>query len=243
MKRSSRRAVAVLTVLSMFTFSGLASAAQDGDTVINYGYDPNSQFFMWNVTALDYEPFVGNDDNEPFDLDALLEACGLETPDEPTSYGFTFDGETVLLYELDDEGNFDPEGEPVDLGDCGGLNGGFVTGPNGQVNHGMFMKLFNSMYDGPNRGCLVSMLARSDLGKGDHMVKPGDTDSDDEADDEAETLVEGNVAFTTLTAQCERGRDKDGESDDEGNGRGGPPQHVLDKFGGEHPGKAKGNRP
>jgi hypothetical protein len=248
MKNSGKRAIAVLTAIAMFTFSGIALAADGDNTVVNFGYDQNSQFFMWNVTALDHEPYDSEGGEDPMDLDALLEACGLETQDEATSYGFTFDGETILLFELDEEGNFDPTSdEPVDLGDCGALTGGFVAGPAGQVNHGMFMRLFNSMYDGTNRGCLVSLLARSDLGKGDQMVRPGDTDSDAETDEPSSTVEDGNVTFTTLTAQCNgKGADDgDDEVSDSDSGRRGPPQHVLDKFGGEMPGKSgsAGNRP
>lgn len=241
MKSSNFRAVAVLTALAMFAFSGLAFAAENDDTVFNFGYDPNSQFFMWNVTALEYETPAEESEGDGMDLEALFEACGLETPDEPTSYGYTFDGETISLFELDEEGNFDPEGEPTDLGDCGSMNGGFVAGPNGQVNHGVFLKLFNSMYDGPNRGCLVSQIAKSGLGKGDQKVKPGDVDTEDEAEEPATTVEDGRVTFTTATATCNRGPSTKGDGDDEDEEnegqRGGPPQHVLDKFGGEHPGK------
>ncbi len=248
MKNSGKRAVAVLTAIAMFALSGLALAAEGDNTVVNFGYDQNSQFFMWNVTSLDHEPYdEGSEEGAESDLDALLEACGLENTEEATSYGFTFDGETIRLFELDDEGNFDPEGEPVELGDCGTLTGGFVTGPAGQVNHGMFMKLFNSMYDGPNRGCLVRLIARSDLGKGDHKVKPG-VDDGDGSDEPTLTVEDGNMTFTTLTTECQGKGARDGEDDaesDSDTGRRGPPQHVLDKFGGEKPGKSgsAGNRP
>ena len=241
MKRSST--VALLTAISMFIFSGLAMAAQNDDTVVNFGYDANSQFFLWNVTSLDYQPYTGEEAEETLDLEGLLEACGLETED-PTSYGYTYDGEMIVLYGLNDEGAFDPEtDEPLDLGDCGSFDGGFVAGPNGQVNHGMFMKLFNSMYDGPTRGCLVSLLARSGLGKGDHKVRPGDVEMDGE-DEETATVEDGNVTFSTATTKCERGKGGEDDADEAGDdgARRGPPQHVLDKFGGNHPGKGQAGK-
>ncbi|HUF15645.1 MAG TPA: hypothetical protein VMQ46_07135 [Acidimicrobiia bacterium] len=241
MRRVKRGGIAVLAIIGLFALSGLAMAATDeeNDTVFNYGYDEDSQFFMWNVTSLDYEP-----DQEALaeilfaDFDELLEACGLaagEGEDEIV-YGYTFDGESITLHELDSEGIFDPEAEGIDPGDCGELNGGYVTGPNGQVNHGMFMKLFNSLYDGPNRGCVVRHIAQSDLGKDDQQVL---ADPEFEPEEDPEPIEDGNVSFTTVGADCvhsDTGDDVEGAGN---GGRRGPPQHVLDKWGEDgKPGKS-----
>lgn len=77
-----------------------------------------------------------------------------------------------------------------------GSSGLEVSGPNGQVNHGMFMKLFNSLWQGQGRGCVVRHLAKSDLGKGDQQVKPGDTS-------DADLTEPGVVDLTTVETRCQ----------------------------------------
>ena len=257
MKRLSRTAVIVLAALGLTALSGIALAAGGDDTVFNYGYDEGSQFFMWNVTSLEYDPdyealdeTLGDEDPEATDdLEALLEACGLAAPEgaEAIEYGYTFDGETVELFALTD-GFFNPEtDEPFEVGECGEVTGGYVTGPQGQVNHGMFLKLFNSMYDGPKRGCLVRHIAQSDLGKGDQQVE---ADPDFEADETVQTIEDGSVIFTTAITDCLHGPDRGGDEDAQDDGdRRGPPEWVRDKRGDDHPanrgdgekGNGKGN--
>lgn len=228
-----KEAVAILTTMGLLAMSGIALAS-DGDTVFNYGYDQSNQFFYWNVTSLDHEPGYET-------LDDALEACGLAAAEgeDPAEYGYTFDGDTITVYTLTEEGALGDPLESVEVGECGGFSGGYVTGPQGQVNKGMFMKLFNQVYEGPGRGCLVRHLARSSLGMGDLMVQ---SDPDFEAEDEVMTIEDGRIIFATAAAGCLKGPgnghgDEDDDSDSERNG---PPQFVLDKFGGEHPGKGKG---
>jgi hypothetical protein len=258
-KRLSRSVVIVLTAIGLLALSGIALAAVEGqeDTVFNYGYDEDSQFFAWNVTSLEYDPnyealedTLGDEEKAPSeDLAALLEACGLAAPEgeEPIEYGYTFDGETIELYALTD-GSFDPDADlPVESGDCGEITGGYVTGPEGQVNHGMFLRLFNSLYEGANRGCLVRHIAQSDLGKGDQQVE---ADPAFEAGDTVEPIEDGTIDFTTVAADCVRGPqggDDEGEENElegEDNDRRGPPQWVRDKLGDDHPanrGNGNGN--
>jgi hypothetical protein len=107
----------------------------------------------------------------------------------------------------------DPDADP----ECE-LTGGEVAGPNGQVNHGMFMKLFNSLYDGNSRGCVIRHLAQSDLGKGDQQVKVGD-ETDVETEETDDTAP---IDFTTVEADCEKGGADTGLEDSNGNGNGKP---------------------
>jgi hypothetical protein len=88
----------------------------------------------------------------------------------------------------------EPPGVESSDTECG-TSGLEVSGPNGQVNHGMFMKLFNSLWQGLGRGCVVRHLAQSDLGKGDQQVKPGDT---------TDTVLEepGVIDLTTVETRC-----------------------------------------
>ena len=94
-------------------------------------------------------------------------------------------------------------------GECG-VYGAIVAGPNGQINHGQFMKvaksLFNSLYDIKGQGCIVRHLAKSSIGKGNdpsHLTVS-----------EAEALAFvfggedtfGDIEFTTIEADCDRGK-------------------------------------
>ena len=95
-------------------------------------------------------------------------------------------------------------------GECG-LAGGDVSGPNGQVNHGMFMKLFNSVYEGTGRGCVMRHLAHSDLGKGDQQIQVSDVDP------AFEPVADGDIGtldLSSVMADCEHGK-KDGAEGEE----------------------------
>jgi hypothetical protein len=271
--KMKRRLVVGLALIAAFAFSGLAFAATDGDedAVINLGYDGDdgNHFFMWNVTFLEYEPDTeGLEETlEGYDQEkfaALVEACGLEgdDPENPVEYTYTYDPSTgEITVELDDEGDEGSEAEESELEDpeaeeivCGDWMGGDVTGPAGQVNHGMFLRFFNHNYEGEYKGCITSHIARSGLGKGDDQVKAGDTETEGEEGEapaeETVEPVEGTITFETVLADCQKGpKGPKGEAedgDDEGQRRG-PPQHVLDKhadkWGEGGPGKSGKNQP
>lgn len=112
------------------------------------------------------------------------------------------------------------------------LTEGEVAGPNGQVNHGMFMKLFNSVFEGSGRGCVVRHLAQSDLGKGDQQVKGGE-----EGSDATDVEAEESIDFTTIETLCQKGS---GDGDDAGieeEGKGKP------SWAGKPEGKGKSESP
>ena len=244
MDRLRKRLVVGLTAIAAFAFTGIAMAAEGDDTVVNFGYDDQTHFFVWNVTSLEYPPDEGQLDEllegyQEAQLEALLAACGLEgdDPEILDQYTYTFDPATGLITVTSEGG--EAGGEEIV---CGDFSGGDVTGPAGQVNHGMFLKLFNEIYDGEGRGCIVSHIARSGLGKGDQQVNADEsTGSDDgETTDPTEgesEVLEGSISFTTVTTDCQHGKSDDEDGSEEGQG---PPQHVLDKFGGEHPRDTKG---
>jgi len=109
--------------------------------------------------------------------------------------------------EVDSEA-FTAADDPIDYtgadGDCG-LSGGLVGGPNGQINHGQFMKSFHELVGKADRGCLNRLMAQSDLGKGDQQIRTSDVDPDFAAGDS------GFIEFETFTADCERGNKEKGE--------------------------------
>ena len=223
MRAQDRKITIAVAAVAIFLLGLAASAAMDDDTVVNLGYDEDSHFFIWNVTSLDYEPWLdaveADDELGEADLETLLAMCGIEVEGaELTTLDYTFDGAVLSVV--------DSEGEPVDTGTCGPFTGALVTGPAGQVNHGMFMKAFNSLYEGTHRGCVARVIAQSGLGKDEQQVRPGDIDDTPEGDGPEDATVEGTAAFETETTRC--GVAKEDKV-------GGPPAHVLEKFGGEHP--------
>lgn len=207
-----RRLTITLAVVGMLASAGIAAAAEEDreDTVFNYGYDAENHVLVWGAHPTDG-----------------LYDCTIEVEGNlAATYGITSDGLVVVETLHDDEGlevmftptaeedlsdEFEPATEDVAYtgpdGECV-VGGGVVEGPNGQVNHGMVMKLFNQVYEGPGRGCLVRHLAKSDFGKGDQQVNVPDVDT--EAPDLADG-AEGELAFQTALADCEHGNAGNGD--------------------------------
>jgi len=238
MRRFRRSGSALLILVGLVAGTGTSVAWADtdeeevvdtedvADTLFNFGYDLINRILLWNLSALDG-----------------LYDCTLENGQLTATYGEASDQGVIPVDNLEDEAgvtsfpNRPQEEVAEDLeaadapiaysggdGECG-LSGGEVTGPNGQVNHGMFMKLFNSLYEGKGRGCVVRHLAQSDLGKGDQQVKASEG-----PDIEPVTAGDtGTIDFATAEAACEhgekdkgdRGEDTDIEVED-GNGK---PEH------------------
>jgi hypothetical protein len=142
-------------------------------------------------------------------------AVDIEVADTLFTFGYDMISRTFLwnLSSLEEP----PECALDGLGDDCPLTGGEVSGPNGQVNHGMFLKLFNSLYEGMRRGCVVRHLAQSDLGKGDQQVKPGD-----EAGEPGEV---GIIDFTAIATDCNHHVDEEDDDVAEG-GSHGKPDHA-----------------
>lgn len=197
-----------IAVLGLFALSGLATAAEHdtdetNDTVFNYGYDEENKVLVWGTSPSD-----------------SLYDCTLENGPIDTSYGSSDDGviqvpllesEGVLVMfpprpesELDDD--VLPADEPANYtgsdGECG-VTGVLVPGPNGQVNHGMYLKAINSVFEGQGRGCINRHIARSGLGKDDQQIRVSDVSDSPE-------LIEGDggtIDFSTVLADCQRGNE------------------------------------
>ena len=242
MRTHRRFGVIVLVLAAMFAGSSVAWAQTEvddaieiedsedvTDTLFNLGYDPFNRLLLWNLSALDG-----------------IYDCTLENGPLTATYGETSETGVVLVDILEDDAgavqfpnrpaeqvadDLEPADSPVAYtgaeGVCG-LSGGEVSGPNGQVNHGMFMKLFNSLFDGRGRGCVTRHLAQSDLGKGEQQVHANDT-TPFESVESGDT---GSVDFTTAEADCEHGRKADGQGEGAeleargGNGSNGKPDHA-----------------
>lgn len=230
MQKLKRTGTILLTVLGLLVMSGLAMAATDddkNDTVFNYGYDVDEQFLIWNVSSLDYEPNYGALFEE------LYSECSLDT--QTFSYIVGDLGLELTEAGPAEEGSSEPV--PTDQLECGPFVGGYVTGPNGQINHGQFMKLFNSMYDGPRRGCISRHLAHSLLGKNDQKLTVREAA---ELNPPYQPDGLGEVTFSSEVADCLNKKAQNGE-DGPGNSAAGKAKKA-DKWPDGKPGKS-GNAP
>jgi hypothetical protein len=197
-------------VLGLLAMSGIALGAEgdevdEGDTVLNYGYDDQAGVLVWNATS-NQGPYDCSLENGTLTVtytnapDGVILVDGVADSGTPVSFPARPDSEAAPESSVDYTG---PEGE------CG-LAAGFVAGPNGQINHGMFMKLVNSMFrsvfDGKGRGCINKHFAQSALGKDEQQVKVSDVDQDSTA----EEITEGMIDFETVITDCFHGN-ADGE--------------------------------
>ncbi len=211
LKRSS---VFLIVVMGLLATSGIALAGHEDshseDTQFSFGYDETETNHILSLNiGPNWKPYVCDFENGP-----LTATYG--DPDPNTGIR--------AITELVDEGNdpweFKPRTEETGLhkdetlvndpvkyagtdGKCA-LWGVEVAGPNGQFNHGQFMKaaksLFNGLYEVKGHGCLVRHLAQSDIGK------TGWTEPD--------------ITFFTFEADCDRGKKQgNGEAESTRGGR------------------------
>ncbi len=188
MKKLKRSAIATFVALGLFVSSGIAVAETLEDDV------PEEE-------TIDTELMADTLFSFGYDLMNGLLLWNISSIDEPCALPTSEESET------DPEAESDPDCE---------LTEGEVAGPNGQVNHGMFMKLFNSLYEGTGRGCVVRHLAQSDLGKGDQQVKGGEEEAEPDA---SEVEDEYEVDFTTIETLCHEDDAEDAELEEEGKGK------------------------
>ena len=228
--RSQRtRFLALAVVAAMLMTSGIALADSHdveepedtrNDTLFSFGYDLVNRLLVWNISVL------GGQYDCTLENGTLTATYGEEGESGVIPVDGLEDEDGVVVFPARPEDELDEGVEPADGpadyegadGPCG-VVAADVTGPSGQVNHGMFMKLFNSLFEGTGRGCLVRHLAGSDLGKGPQQVKVGESDSD--SSDPATT---GEVDFTSVEADCDKakptGEEAEEDSEGVGNGKG-----------------------
>lgn len=197
----TRKRIGLISVLvaSLFVTSGIAAASEHEDTTFNYGYDSDNRLLLINTIAWGE------------DVEATDAPCQLDTDlsDEAGT-------EHEATYTAGDPIEVDPleSGEGAEAETCE-LQAAEVSGPNGQVNHGMIMKAFKTIFDGAHRGCVNRYLAQSDFGKGDQQVQAGE-----EAATFEPALEPAMVEFFTALADCEHGEEDEIEGEIEGQGNG-----------------------
>lgn len=209
MKKLKRPAIVTLVAMGLLVSSGVA-LAETSETGVIEEEATDTELVMDTLFSFGYDLINGL---FLWNISSHNEPCALPTAEET---------------QTDPGAESDPDCE---------LTGGEVAGPNGQVNHGMFMKLFNSLYEGTGRGCVVRHLAQSDLGKGDQQVKGGE-ETETETDSVAvESDTEEIVDFTTVETVCQHGPGSGDELESEDDGTGKPP------WAGKPEGKGKPDSP
>jgi hypothetical protein len=199
-----------LVAASLVVSGGVALAAvedEDADTLFNFGYDADNHVLIFDSSATD----------SPFDctLENGALTVGYSEAEWPLIESLRFEGSDFMFSarpaeEVGEE--YTPATDPVPYSSEEGapcaLDAGEVAGPNGQINHGQFMRLFNHLYKGGNRGCLARWLAQSDLGKGEQQLRTPDVDPG------FTPAMSGEVDFTTAPTNCDHGRGNDSGDED-----------------------------
>jgi hypothetical protein len=225
MRLPRRTLILLIALTTLVGLSGIALAEHEDakeDTSFSFGYDEANQALIINSGPNDglYECVFENgvltttygeaDENGVIPVDTLEDEEGPKEFD-PTEEHFLADdlepAEDPFVYDGAD-------------GECG-ASAVSVAGPNGQVNHGMFMRAFNQMLkeqDMKGRGCLVRHLANSDLGRTEStQIKTSD------ADPEFEMTDNGEATFLTVQADCLHGKNdpnfKNGGEEARGQGK------------------------
>ncbi len=212
MSRLRRSSIVLLIAFGLIAVAGIASAVEadpaeepSEDTLFNFGYDEANHILLVGTSATD-STYDCTLENEKVTLTA--------------QYGATEDGDirVDMLLAEDQEVLFanrtevgsditsvtDPAPYAADE-DCG-VSAGVVGGPNGQINHGQFMKLIHQLVDGRGMGCLNRVIAQSDLGKGDQQLLTSDVGAT------LAPATSGQVDFTTVAADCNRDKKDKGEN-------------------------------
>ena len=206
MLKLKRSSVVLFVLVGMLSVSSIAFAeheeSHDEDTLFSFGYDMENHLLSINLGPND-----------------TLYTCQLENGALTATYGEAGEDGIIPVDELKDVAEvvtFDPRDElelakglteesgPVEYsgadGECG-VSGVVVAGPNGQINHGQFMKAVKSLFDIKGQGCIVRYLAKSDIGRTDETkVRTSDVDPLFEI---GET---GDINFSTVQADCSHGK-------------------------------------
>jgi hypothetical protein len=201
----------------LLAISGLALAEHEDDhpedTLFSFGYDAENHILAINLGANDTLYLCDYGDDEltatysTVNDDGSVEVTDLEDADGVKTF------EPRLQHELAD-GLVEAE-TPVEYtggdGECA-LTGAVVAGPNGQINHGQFMKAAKSLLDINGHGCVVRYLAKSDIGRTDETkIRTPDVD------DSFEPRDTGDITLESFEADCNRGKNgKNGKNEDNG---------------------------
>ena len=186
-----------------------------GDTLISYGYDAENHAFIVHTSSTD----------SAYDCTVPAEVLVGYGSLEDGSFEVTLFEEEGIAVEFDERApgeatealDGQPAAEPDQI--CQ-FDASVIAGPNGQINHGQFMKLFHQIVGKETSRCFNRIIAQSDLGKGDQQVRTSDIEDAVAGAEAEEAFEEGVAGFETFVATCDPGKKDRGD---------------------DHPSKTKGN--
>lgn len=204
MKRN-RSLVTAAVLAALMAISSVALAdheePRDDDTIVSFGYDAENDYLALNSGDND-TPWICDFSN------GALEAGYGDSDGSPIVETLEGEGgEWEFLpreeHEVSDDYETAEDPSPYSDGECE-LVLSSIAGPNGQRNHGQFVKAAKNLLDMKGHGCIIREFAKSDIGKGGEL---------DDLDDEFEAGTEGEIQFTTFEADCEKPNKKGGNGE------------------------------
>src|SRR5690606_1127222 len=144
------------------------------------------------------------------------------------------DSAEPVTFPIRDDATAEPIPHAVD-GDCA-LSGGVVPGPNGQVDHGMFMKPDNPLDDRNSRGYHVRHLARSGLDEVRQPIRMPEV-----GDQVLTTPESGRMDIESVLTRC--GLSDDGDTEETADDRAERAGKRKPPWAGQSGGNGKGKPP
>ena len=216
MSKLKKSSTVLVVIMSLFATSAVAMAQHNDDhpedTQFSFGYDDLNHFLAINIGAND-TVYNCQFENGTLVYEIDLTGDGVIPVTSLTDSGSP---KTFTARPADQVGDYTPAAPGTTVaytgitGQCP-ASGVIVAGPNGQINHGQFMKAAKSLlslYSMKGMGCVVRHLAQSDIGRTDATrVRVGD----DEASSFTPT-TSGEIDFKTIEADCVHGKKDRGPS-------------------------------
>lgn len=213
---TKRLSIVVAVLTGLLAISSVAFAdhdePRDDDTTVSFGYDEVNHILAVNSGDND-TPYVCEFRNGALDATYVDILNGFFEIDSLMSGGSPWDFDARDASEVSHD--YDPYAPGLPIlytgveGECA-VHGALVGGPNGQINHGQFMKAAKSLIDKKGRGCIVREFAHSDIGK---------TEATRLRTSDVEPLFEpadsGDIIFETFEADCSK-PNKKGDRGDKG---------------------------
>jgi hypothetical protein len=177
-----------------------------GDTLISYGYDAENHAFIVHTSSTD----------SAYDCAVPAEVLVGYGSLEDGSFEVTLFEEEGVPVEFPERTAEEGAEEPADDSEPGldemcQFSASVIAGPNGQINHGQFMKLFHQIVGKETSGCFNRFIAQSDLGKGDQQIRTSDIEDAVEGDEIEEAFTEGVASFESFVATCDPGKKDKGD--------------------------------
>jgi len=215
--KMNKTLVILLVLVGLLGVSSVALAGHEDehaeDTQFSFGYDLANHLLALNIGP-NWDPYVCDFDDGELTAtyghadEGVIPITDLEDRGSP----WTFDAREEGL--LDGVAVAEPASVPYDGADgvCG-VNGVVVAGPNGQINHGQFMKVAKSLFDIKGHGCTVRHLAKSNVGKGNDPSHLTVSEAEELAFVFGGAGTTGAIDFTTVEADCNRGKKDNGTAE------------------------------